>query len=148
MRYNVDGQVVLLRAPEGPLAAYIKRFAASLSEQGYASDSIHRQVLIAVGFSQWLKRRDVALRSITSEHPSRYLRYRARWARPSQGDGAALNHLLALLRGLGAIPAEKMSLRRLTPRERCTEAYELYLREVRGLAEATIVNTFRSSARF
>lgn len=36
MRYNVDGQVVLLRAPEGPLAAYIKRFAASLSEQGYA----------------------------------------------------------------------------------------------------------------
>ena len=140
MRYIVDGQVVLLRAPEGPLAAYIKRFAASLSEQGYASDSIHRQVLVAVGFSQWLKRQEVALRSITSEHPSRYLRYRARWARPSQGDAAALNHLLALLRGLGAIPAEKISVRRLTQGERCTEAYEVYLREVRGLAEATIVN--------
>jgi site-specific recombinase XerD len=140
VRYIVDGQVVLLRAPEGPLAAYIKRFAASLSEQGYASDSIHRQVLIAVGFSQWLKRQEVALRSITSEHPSRYLRYRARWARPSQGDAAALNHLLALLRGLGVIPAEKISVRRLTPGERCTEAYEVYLREVRGLAEATIGN--------
>ena len=140
MRYIVDGQVVLLRAPEGPLAAYIKRFAASLREQGYASDSIHRQVLVAVGFSQWLKRQEVALRSITSEHPSRYLRYRARWARPSQGDAAALNHLLALLRGLGAIPAEKISVRRLTQGERCTEAYEVYLREVRGLAEATIVN--------
>lgn len=140
MRYIVDGQVVLLRAPEGPLAAYIKRFAASLSEQGYASDSIHRQVLIAVGFSQWLKRQEVALRGITSEHPSRYLRYRARRARPSQGDAAALNHLIALLRGQGVIPAEKISVRRLTPGERCTAAYELYLREVRGLAEATIIN--------
>ena len=101
MRYIVDGQVVLLRAPEGPLAAYVKRFAESLSEQGYAADSIHRQVLIAVGFSRWLKHQEVALRSITSEHPSRYLRYRARWARPAQGDAAALSHLLALLRGRG-----------------------------------------------
>jgi hypothetical protein len=140
MRYNVDGQVVLLRAPEGPLAAYIKQFAASLSDQGYATDSIHRQVLIAVGFSQWLKRQDVALRSITPEHPSRYLRYRARRARPSQGDAAALNHLLTLLRGHGAIPAEKISVRWLTPAERCAEAYKIYLRDVRGLAKATIVN--------
>lgn len=140
MRYTVDGQVVLLRAPEGPLAAHISRFAASLREQGYTSDSVHRQVLIAVGFSQWLKRQQVALPGITSEHPPRYLRYRARRARPSQGDAAALNHLLALLRGHGAIPAERIPARRLTPRERCTEAYELYLREVRGLAEATIVN--------
>ena len=44
MRYIVDGQVVLLRAPDGPLAPYIKRFAASLREQGYAADSIHRHL--------------------------------------------------------------------------------------------------------
>jgi integrase/recombinase XerD len=140
VRYTVDGQVVLLRAPEGPLAAYIEPFAGSLRMQGYALESIHRQVLIAVGFSGWLKRQEVAPRSITSEHPSRYLRYRARWARPSQGDAAALNHLLTLLRGQGAIPAEKISVPRLTPVERWMEAYELYLREVRGLAKATIVN--------
>ena len=107
MRYIVDGQVLLLRAPDGPLAPYIKRFASSLREQGYASDSIHRQVLIAVGFSQWLKRQEIVLPSITSEHPARYLRYRTRRVRPVQGDAAALNHLLALLRGHGAIPAEK-----------------------------------------
>jgi len=140
VRYIVDGQVVLLRPPEGPLAAYITPFAESLRKQGYALKSIHRQVQIAVGFSRWLKRQEVASSSITSEHPSRYLRYRARWARPSQGDAAALNHLLTLLRGQGAIPAEKISVRRLTPVERLTEEYELYLREVRGLAEATIVN--------
>jgi site-specific recombinase XerD len=68
------------------------------------------------------------------------LRYRARRARPSQGDAAALSHLLTFLRGEGAIPAEKVAARRFTPVERCTEAYELYLRDVRGLAKATIVN--------
>jgi integrase/recombinase XerD len=140
MRYIVDGQVVLLRAPEGPLASYIERFAASLREQGYAADSIHRQVLVAVGFSQWLKRQEIVLPSITSEHPTRYLRFRARRVRPVQGDAAALNHLLALLRGYGAIPAEKISVRRLTPVERCTAAFEFYLQEVRGLAKATIIN--------
>ena len=140
MKFNIDSQVVLLRTPEGPLGAYIKRFAGSLRQQGYALDSIHRQVFIGACFSQWLKQQGVALRSITSEHPPRYLRYRARRARPSQGDVAALNHLLTFLRGEGAIPAEKISARQRTPAERCTEAYELYLREVRGLAKATIVN--------
>ena len=91
MKFTIDdSQVVLLRAPEGPLAAYIKRFAGSLSEQGYALDSIHRKVFIAGCFSQWLKQQGIALRSITSEHPPRYLRYRARRARPSRGDAAAL----------------------------------------------------------
>lgn len=140
MKFSIDGQVVLLRAPEGPLAAYIKRFAGSLSEQGYALDSIHRQVFVGACFSQWLKHQRVPLGSITSEHPPRYLRYRARRARPSQGDAAALSHLLTFLRGEGAIPAEKVLAHRFTPVERCTEAYELYLREVRGLAKATIVN--------
>src|SRR5664279_1329276 len=74
VRYTVDGQVVLLRAPEGPLAAYIELFAGALRMQGYALESIHRQVLIAVGFSRWLKRQEVAPRSITAEHPLRYLR--------------------------------------------------------------------------
>jgi site-specific recombinase XerD len=140
VEYIVDGQVVLLRAPDGPLAPYIKRFAASLREQGYAADSIHRQVLIAVGFSQWLKRQEIVLPGITSEHPARYLRYRGRRVRPVQGDAAALDHLLALLRGYGAIPRQKISVRRLTPVERCTEAFEFYLQEVRGLAKATIIN--------
>jgi site-specific recombinase XerD len=80
------------------------------------------------------------LRSVTSDHPPGYLRYRARQVRPGRGDAAALRHLLTFLRGEGAIPAEKISARPLTPAERSTQGYELYLREVRGLASATIVN--------
>ena len=140
MKCIIDGLVVLSRAPEGPLAAYIKPFAGFLHKQGYALGTIHRQVLLGACFSQWLERQGVALGSITSDHPPRYLRYRARQVRPSRGDAAALCHLLAFLRMEGTIPAEKIPAVPLTPAECCSQAYELYLREVRGLARATIVN--------
>jgi site-specific recombinase XerD len=60
--------------------------------------------------------------------------------RPSRGDPAALSHLIDFLRREGVLPAEKISAPHLTPAERCAQAYEQYLREVRALARATIVN--------
>jgi hypothetical protein len=39
----IDCQVVLSRAPEGPLASHIGPFARALSKQGYSLDSIHQQ---------------------------------------------------------------------------------------------------------
>jgi uncharacterized protein (DUF952 family) len=44
-----------------PVAAHIGAFARSQSAQGYSRFSIHRQVLLAAGFSHWLKQRGVAL---------------------------------------------------------------------------------------
>jgi hypothetical protein len=68
------------------------------------------------------------------------LQYRARHARPYQGDAATLRHLLEFLRSEGVIPAEKISASPLTSAERCTQGYEHHLREARGLANATITN--------
>ena len=104
----IDCQVVLSRVPEGPLASHIGPFARSLSKQGYSLYSIHHQVWLAACLSRWLKQQGVGLRSITSDHPPRYLRYRARHALPSQGDAAALKHVLEFLRSEGVIPAKKM----------------------------------------
>lgn len=140
MKYVINNQVVLSRAPEGPLATHIGSFAKSLSAQGYALCSIHRQVLLAACFSRWLKQQGVESRRITSDHPARYLRQRARQARPCRGDAAALRYCIDFLRREGVIPAEKLSASRPTPAERCAQAYEQYLREARALARATIVN--------
>ncbi len=140
MKCVINDQVVLSRAPEGPLAAIIGAFVKSLSSKGYAPASIHRQVLLAACFSHWLEQQGVALRHISPDHPSRYLRYRARRVRPCLGDAAALRHLIEFLRGEGLIAAEKTSARPLTPAERCVQAYAQHLREVRALARATIVN--------
>jgi len=140
MKYVVCNQVVLSKALEGPLAAYLGSFSEFVSAQGYSLSSIHRQVLLCAGFSRWLKQKRVALRSIRTEHIGRYLRYRARQAKICLGDAAALRHLVDFLRGEGVIPAEKVSAPRLTPVERYAQAYERHLRETCALAEATILN--------
>ena len=140
MKCVINNQVVLSRAPEGPLAVHIGAFAKSRSAQGYARDSIHRQVLLAACFSHWLKQQGVALRQISSDHPSRYLRCRARHVRRCPGDAAALRYLIEFLRRKGVIAAEQRLGCRLTPAERCAHAYGQYLRDARALARATIVN--------
>jgi site-specific recombinase XerD len=56
------------------------------------------------------------------------------------GDAAALRHFIDYLRRQGAIPAEKMAPRRLTPVEQEAQAFECYLRDERALARATRVN--------
>lgn len=140
MKCVINNQLVLSRVPEGPLEAYIGSFAGCLSAQGYALNSIRRQVRLAACFSRWLKQQGVELHRITCDHPRRYLRYRAQQVQPCLGDAAALRHLIDFLRSEGVVPAEKVSVRRLTPTEHCTQAYEQYLREARALAEATILN--------
>lgn len=140
MKCVINDQVVLSRAPDGPLAAHLGAFAESRTALGYARRSIQQQVRLAAGFSHWLKHQEVALSRVGSEHASRYLRYRARRVRPGLGDAAALRRLLEVLRREGVIAAEKIAARRLTPAERCAQAYAQYLREARALARATIVN--------
>ena len=143
MKFIINDQMVLLRAPEGPLAAYIAPFSKWAIEQGYACCSLRQRVRIAAGFSQWLAEKSVRLRSVSSRHSAEYLRYRARRQRIREGDATALGQLLDFLRDQGATPAEKIRRRRLSPAERCTQAFERYLREERALAKATIVNYVR-----
>lgn len=139
MKYAINNQLVLSRAPEGPLAAHIVSFAEFIGAQGYALCSIHLQVRLAADFSRWLQKKGIGLGRITSDHPARYLRYRARLVRPHRGDAAALRYLIDFLRGEGVIPAEKKTVP-LTSSERCTQAYTQYLREVRSLSQAAILN--------
>lgn len=140
MKYVVNSQVVLLQPPEGPLAAYIAAFAKSVGDQGYSSHSLKRQVRIAADFSRWLKQRGIAVHDIYGDHTAQYLRYRAKHVLICEGDHAALTHLIDFLRHDGVIPAEKISVGRLTGVERCARAYEQYLREARALARPTIIN--------
>jgi site-specific recombinase XerD len=141
VRFIIDNRIVLSRAPQGPLAKYIVPFAKAMREQGYARYSLYRQVLLAACFSEWLRKRDVALGGITSDHPRRYLRYGARKVSLCRGDAAALRHLLDFLCHERVIPTEKkLAVRTLTSGERCAQAYEQYLREARGLARTTLIN--------
>ena len=140
MKCIIDKQVILSQVPEGPLAAHIGAYMRSLREQGYAVRSIHRYVFLAACFSRWLKQKGVRLRSVTSDHAARYLRYRAQHVRLGRSDAGALNNLLQYLQRNGIINAKKLPARRLTPVKCCARSYEQYLREARGLDKATIRN--------
>lgn len=140
MNVVICSQVVLSRAPEGPLAAHICTFAKSLVALGYGASSAHRQVLLASCFSRWLGHAGVAVQSVTMNDAQRYLRCRARRLRPGRGDLAALTHFIDFLRREGVVPAKKIAVQPLTTVGHCAEAYERYLREARALARATIVN--------
>jgi integrase/recombinase XerD len=140
MKCIINNQVVLSRPPEGPLVALSGWFAKSVSEQGYSLGSVHRRVLRAACFRRWLKQKGVGLRSMCSDHAVRYLRYRARNARPCRGDAAALRQLIGFLRRQGVIPNEKKLACPTTPTEFCAQAFGQYLLEVRALARPTILN--------
>lgn len=140
MKHVIHNHVVLSRPPEGPLATHLASFAKSLGAQGYSASSLKRHVRLAACFSRWLKQKGIVVRHLGADHPAQYLRYRARHALPNLGDPASLRHLIDFLRGNGVILAEKPSARRPTPVERCIQAYEQYLREVRALVSATITN--------
>ncbi len=140
MNYAVNNQIVLSLVPQGPIAPYLDAYSSSLVAQGYQPHYIHQQVWLAACFSQWLKQTRVRLRGITSSHAKLYLRYRYRHLRPRRGDASGLRSLIDFLRLKGAIAAQKVPVRRLTPVERCAKAYEEYLREARALVRATIIN--------
>jgi integrase/recombinase XerD len=143
VRYRVNEQWVLLCMPKegpGPLAPYLRPFARSLSEQGYTRCYLRRQLMLAACFSQWLKRRRVQLRCISSEHPAQYLRCRHRERQAVEGDSAALDHLMAFLGAKRVIPQKKRSTPPAAPAERRAQAYGQYLRQDRALSKATIIN--------
>jgi len=140
VKHIIDDHIVLSQPLEGPLAPQIAAFARYAREEGYARQSRYRRVLLAAGFSRWLGQQAVRLRRVSSEHPKRYLRSRARRVQVHNGDAAALRQFLGFLRRHGVIPAEKVSPRRLTPVEHEARAFEHYLRDERALARATCVN--------
>ena len=140
MRYIVSDQIVLMRPPQGPVAAFIRPFASWVSEQGYAVASLRQRIRIAAGFSRWLGERALRVHAVGSRQCARYLRYRARRLRTWKGDDLALSRFLEFLRCQGVAPAERVLLGRLTPAERCLQGFERYLREERLLSRASLVN--------
>lgn len=140
MRYRLDKQIVLSAVPEGPFAKHLRAYASFLGQQGYEAHYLHRHVMLAARFSQWLKRRQVVARCVNSEHVSRYLKCRYRQRRASKGDTPSLRRFIAFLRDRQLIRAERSAAQPLAPAERCARDYEQYLRQDRALCQSTIIN--------
>jgi site-specific recombinase XerD len=140
MRYIIAERVVLMRPPQGPVAAYIRPFADRITGQGYALSSLRERIRLASGFSHWLASNSVRASAICSRHCAQYLQHRARQLRSRPGEELALKQFLEFLSDQGVSALERPPARTLTSAGRCIEGFERYLREERALSQAALTN--------
>jgi site-specific recombinase XerD len=118
----------------GPLAAHLMAFAQQLHDQGYAVSSGQSQLRVLGHFNGWLESKGLAAQQIDSSTLERYVRCRRKSGKLQKGDEAALGHLWRMLRpGEVGTPSSPPSAC-----QRVLRQFQDYLRQERGLAEATI----------
>jgi integrase/recombinase XerD len=133
-RFLRNSQTVL-RLRRSPLGQYLDLYASQLEEQGYSSTTAYLLIRVAGGFSQWLKRKNIAIHFITNEVAIRYLSCRARSHRPSGSEAAALKRMLNILYEEGVI---RKPIVVQTQANQFTLEFASYLRDERALSESTI----------
>jgi site-specific recombinase XerD len=117
----------------GPLSQHLTAYAQRLSDQGYAVQSGQLQLRMLGDFNLWLERKHMGADEVDSSAVERYLRPRRRAGKLRRGDAAALARLLHML---GSGQAEKLSPP--TAGQIVLQQFQHYLRQERGLSEATV----------
>lgn len=135
----------VLRA--GPLGEHVDGFVEGLRSAGYEPRSIEAKVLVVAQLDRWLARRGREVRDLDEGRVAEFLRLRRRQYR-AHGAQAALLQLLRHLRTTGALPPTVASVKCGGPAALIEQQYATYLREERGLAQATLINYLALVDRF
>jgi len=125
------------RLRQGPLSKYLDAYRAAQFEHGYEQQSIRQQILVIADFSGWIKRKEIAVRSLDAHDVDRFLRLRQREKRVRRGDPTALKRMLAMLREKGVVKREPAASNALA---KVTAEFQRYLLHERGLSPATLRN--------
>ena len=119
----------------GPLVAHLKAYAQQLHDQGYAINSGQSQLRVLGHFNRWLQSKGLDVEQIDSSTLERYVRCQRKSGKLHKGDTAALGRLWRMLRPgeVGTSPSSPPSACQIVLRQ-----FQHYLRQERGLAEATV----------
>ena len=85
----------------GPLECCIKGFAAQLSHQGYAPNTIRAKCDLLADLSRWLDRRRLSLAALDERRLRQFQANRRRRGKGRRGDPATILQLLQYLREHG-----------------------------------------------
>ena len=120
MKYPVNDRLILMRPPEGPLAALIRPFSDWAVGQGYALAPLRQRVRIAADLSRWLGKHGLQVSDIHAPHFAQYLRHRRRRRRMLRGDTFALDQFRDYLckQGVVAPEAPRAPVSKETPADR------------------------------
>ena len=86
---------------------HVRLFGKWAFEQGYSKYRVHRRVVLAAGFSQWLGRRGIRAREVSEEHAAQYLQHRPGQKWIERGDNPSLKQFQEFLWRGGIVGAEK-----------------------------------------
>jgi site-specific recombinase XerD len=119
----------------GPLAAHLKVYAQQLHDQGYAVQTGQLQLRMLGYFNRWLQSNCITADEIDSSTIERYIRSRRKAGKLRTGDAAVLARMLRMLRpGQVEMPSSPPTACQIVVRR-----FQDYLRQERGLSEATIL---------
>ena len=138
--YTID------RLRQGPLAGHIDLLAARLASHGYSRVHSRIQLRLVGHFNRWLEQKHLTAEQLDEDVIELYRRYLKRRKRVRSEDVCTLVRLLDLLREHGVAPRNVEATP--TAREILLEKYRRYLREERGLAEASLRNMLIFVDRF
>ena len=131
----------------GPLECCIKGFAAQLSNQGYAPNTIQAKVDLLADLSRWLERHKLFLAALDEHRLRQFQAGRRRRGKMRRGDPATAHQLLQYLREHGHIAPAAQAVD-VHPATLVLRDFEAFLRSERGLSTATVVSYLAVGRRF
>ena len=131
----------------GPLECCIKGFAAQLSRQGYAPNTIHAKCDLLADLSRWLERRQLSLAALDERRLRQFQASRRRRGKTRRGDPATAQQLLQYLREHGHTAPAVQAID-VHPAALVVRDFEAFLRSERGLSTATVVSYLPVVRRF
>jgi site-specific recombinase XerD len=135
------------RLRQGPLAGHIDLLADRLTAHGFSRVHSRIQLRFVGHFNRWLDQKGFTAQQIDEALIERYWRNFQRRKRVRWYDVGALVRLLDLLREEGITPQRTIEAVP-TPREALLDEYRCYLRDERGLSQATVRNVLPFVDRF
>lgn len=148
MDRSYESAFTLVRPAVGPVSEHLGAFVTSLIAKQYSGAVVYIKTLQAVAFDRWLHKHRMALVDFDEDLIARYQRRHARRSRPRRLDTrrrelCVVAQLLHFLREQGVCNGPH---RVAVPADDIATDFAHYLRDERGLSEATI-HTFTTEAR-
>lgn len=125
------------RLQQGPLGAFIGVYSDRLIAEGHCYQSGARGIRVIADYSAWLANKLHGVIDVHEASIKQYEQFWKKYRRPFLSDHAALLRLLSVLREIDAIASATTA--ELEPLAQVVYDFEQYLRQDRGLCEATII---------
>lgn len=142
----VNGATTAQYSRVGPLYPHLDEFAAHLTREGYAQETVQGKLQLLNQFSCWLKRRKLQTSDLGEQCVHLFLTSRRR-SGTRRGDAATCRQLLEFLRELGYTPSLPEQID-TTALERIQSDFARFLRAERGLKTVTIAAYLRTVGYF